>query len=83
MAAKRYTVKLFKRGWKKHQQDANLDPTSPAALRATLEQLVEAHHGSLKVDLSEWSIEVQTLGGGMIHGRCSVAKNGLTVTGKR
>jgi len=50
------------------QEDANLDPKDGAMLRATLERMVEVERGSLRLDLSEWSLVVHGLGGGMIMG---------------
>jgi len=78
MAAKRYTLRLYQRSRMVRQEDANLDPKDGAMLRATLERMVEVERGSLRLDLSEWSLVVHGLGGGMIWARVRVAPSGAT-----
>lgn len=78
MAAKRYTLRLYQRSRMVRQEDANLDPRDDGILRATLERMVEAERGTLKLDLSEWSLVVHSLGGGMIRARVQVAPVGTT-----
>jgi len=76
MAAKRYTLRLYQRSRMIRQEDANLDPKDDAMLRATLERMVEAERRSLRLDLSEWSLVVHSLGGGMIRARLYVTSSG-------
>lgn len=76
MAAKRYTLRLYQRSRMVHQEEANLDPRDDAMLRATLERMVKAERGTLKLDLSEWSLAVHSHGGGMVHARLEVAPSG-------
>ncbi|MCX5070854.1 hypothetical protein OOJ91_33960 [Micromonospora lupini] len=78
MNARRYTVRLFWYGTRRHQEDRNLDPRDAAALRAVLEEMVEASNGNLRTDLSRWRIDIHTLGGGRIHARCTVTPGGQT-----
>lgn len=47
-------------------------------LRATLERLVQAEKGTLKLDLSEWSMVVHSLGGGMVRATVKVTPSGAT-----
>lgn len=80
MAAKRYTLRLYQRSHMVRQEDANLDPKDNAMLRSTLERMVEAERGTLKLDLSEWSLVVHSLGGGMIRARLRITESGATET---
>lgn len=59
-------------------EDANLDPRDDDMLRATLERMVEGERGTLKLDLSEWSLVVHGLGGGMIKARLNVTPVGTS-----
>jgi hypothetical protein len=76
MVAKRYTLRLYQRSRMVHQEEANLDPRDDAMLRATLERMVESEHGTLRLDLSEWSLVVHSVGGGMIQARLQVTHSG-------
>ena len=78
MAAKRYTLRLYQRSRMVRQEDANLDPRDDDMLRATLERMVEAERSTLKVDLSEWSLVVHNVGGGMIRARLQISAAGAT-----
>lgn len=78
MAAKRYTLRLYQRSRMVRQEDANLDPRDDDMLRATLERLVEAERGTLRLDLSDWSLVVHNPGGGMIQARAQVTPTGMT-----
>lgn len=78
MAAKRYTLRLYQRSRMVRQEDANLDPKDEEILRATLERMVNAERGSLRLDLSEWSLVVHNIGGGMIQARLSVTSTGAS-----
>lgn len=78
MAAKRYTLRLYQRSRMVRQEDINLDPRDDDMLRTTLERMVEAERGSLKLDLSEWSLIVHSLGGGMIRARLCVQTSGAS-----
>jgi hypothetical protein len=60
------------------QEDANLDPRDDAMLRATLECMVEEERSSLRLDLSEWSLVVHNLGGGMVQARLGVTGAGAS-----
>ena len=77
MAAKRYTLRLY---WRKslQQEDTNLDIKDERFLRETLERLVAAKRGTLKLDLSEYSMVVHNPGGGMIQRRVKVLPSGAT-----
>jgi hypothetical protein len=79
MTAKRYTVRTYWRSSMQAQEDTNLDPRDDAILRQTLEQMVQARQGTLRLDLSEYSIVVHSAGGGRIHARCGIAPNGGTL----
>jgi hypothetical protein len=79
MTAKRYTVRMYWRSSMQAQEDTSLDPRDDAILRQTLERMVQDRHGTLRLDLSEYSIVVHTAGGGRIHARCEVAPNGATL----
>lgn len=78
MAAKRYTLRLYQRSRMVRQEDANLDPRDDDILRATLERMVEAERGTLRLDIAEWSLVVHNLGGGMIQARAQVTSAGMT-----
>ncbi|MDQ1678052.1 MAG: hypothetical protein QOF58_6656 [Pseudonocardiales bacterium] len=78
MTAKRYTVRMYWRSSMQVQEDTNLDPRDDAILRQTLERMVQARQGTLRLDLSEYSIVVHSAGGGRVHARCGVASNGAT-----
>ncbi|HEV7826497.1 MAG: hypothetical protein QOF58_6644 [Pseudonocardiales bacterium] len=78
MRARRYTVRLYWRSSREAEEETNLDPRSRAALRATLERMVETHHGTLDLDLAQYSIVVHSRGGGRVHARCRVGVNGVT-----
>lgn len=79
MTAKRYLVRLYEHRTRRLEREVNLDPKDDAILRSTLEDLVKAKVGHLRVDLSRWSIRVHNLGGGMVRARCWVSKTGATV----
>jgi len=79
MAAKRYTVRMHWRSTLESQEDINLDPREETILRSTLERMALAQRGTLRLDLSEYSLTVHSVGGGQIKARCSVAGNGATV----
>lgn len=53
MAAQRYTVRLYWRSSMRGEEETNLDPRDDAILRQTLERLLLAKQGTLKLDLSE------------------------------
>lgn len=76
--AQRYTLRLYWRSSMLREEVTNLDPRDDAMLRATLERLVEAERGTLRLDLSEWSLVVHTVGGGQIRARVNVAPSGAT-----
>lgn len=78
MIPKRYTVRLYWRSSKVGEEEANLDPRDDGILRETLEQLVLAKQGTLRLDLSEWSIVVHNIGGGQIRARVRVTPSGAT-----
>jgi hypothetical protein len=40
--------------------------------------MVQAEHGSLRLDLSEWSLAVHNLGGGMIQARLHITPSGAS-----
>jgi len=60
------------------REDTNLDPRDEGMLRQTLERMVLAKRGTLRLDLSEYWIEVQSAGGGRVHATCKIAPNGAT-----
>jgi len=60
------------------EEETNLDPRDDAILRQTLERLVLAKQGTLKLDLSEWSLVVHNVGGGQIQARVKVRSAGAT-----
>lgn len=78
MTANRYTLRLYWRSTMESQEDGNLDHRDDAMLRATLERMVEAKRGTLRLDLSDWSMTVHTLGGGRVHARLRVAPSGAS-----
>jgi hypothetical protein len=41
--------------------------------------MVHAKRGTLRLDLSEYSIVVHSLGGGQVKAQCSIAPNGATL----
>jgi hypothetical protein len=57
----------------------NVDLDDDGRLREVLEELVVKARGSLKLDLSQFRMEVQTLGGGMVRRAVSVDSAGRTV----
>ena len=79
MAANRYTVRMHWRSALESQEDVNLDPRDEVILRSTLERMVLARRGTLRLDLSEFSLWVHSVGGGQVKARCTVAANGATV----
>lgn len=78
MSAKLHTVRLFWRSTREVQVDTHIDPTSSKALRALLERLVKEKRGHLRVDLSNFSLTVHTVGGGRRVARCKVTGIGET-----
>jgi hypothetical protein len=78
MAARRYTIRLYRGIKREAQEDLNLDPADNKMLRKTLETMVKKVHGTLECDLSEWRIVVHNLGGGMVRARCRVSSSGET-----
>ena len=78
MAANRYTVRLYWRSRLEAQEDVNLDPWDEVILRSTLERMVLARRGTLRLDLSLYSVVVHSVGGGAIWARCGVAPSGAT-----
>lgn len=78
MAAKRYTLRLYWRRSLQLQEDTNIDIKDEKFLRETLERLVVAKRGTLKLDLSEYSMVVHNPGGGMIQRRVLVLPSGAT-----
>jgi hypothetical protein len=70
-------LRLYWRSTLEAQEDTNLDPTDEKMLRSTLERMVEEKRGTLKLDLSEWSLAVHSPGGGRIHARLRVTPAGL------
>jgi hypothetical protein len=78
MTAGRRTVRLYWRSTLELQQDRNIDPHNDGALRTVLEEMVLAKRGTLRLDLSEFRIQVHSLGGGRILARCEVDSGGLT-----
>lgn len=77
-AARRYTVRLRWRSSMEAQRDVNLDPRDGEALRAVLEELVHAARGTLRLDLSQFSLTVHSPGGGRVHAVCRVTPAGAT-----
>jgi len=78
MIANRFTVRLYRRSSEQAEVDTNLDPGDDAMLRAVLERMVTDVQGDLRLDLSEWSIVVHSLGGGRIRARCRITSSGAT-----
>ncbi len=78
MSAQRYTIRLHWRSRQERQCDTNIDPTDNQALRDRLESMVKAARGTLDLDLSEWSVTVHSLGGGMVRAKCRVSPSGET-----
>lgn len=79
MAVGRHTVRLYWRSTMELQQDININPSNDQALRALLEQMVKAKRGTLQLDLSEFRIQVHSLGGGRLKARCEIDSGGMTV----
>jgi hypothetical protein len=79
MTAQRYTVRMYWRSTMEAQEDTNLDPRDGSILRQTLERMVQKKRGTLKLDLSEYSLVVHSLGGGQVKARCTIAPNGATL----
>lgn len=78
VTASRYTLRLYWRSMIESQEDSNLDPKDDTMLRSTLERMVHAKRGTLKLDLSEWSLTVHSLGGGRVHARLRVSPSGAS-----
>lgn len=78
MTANRYQVWLFWRSKLELQEDTNLDPRDEVMLRQTLERMVLAKRRTLRLDLSEYWIEVHSPNGGRVHATCKIAPNGAT-----
>jgi hypothetical protein len=81
MAAKRYTLRLYWLSSLELQEDTNLDINDEVFLRQTLERMVLAKRGTLKLDLSQFSMVVHNPGGGMRHRRVKVLPSGATQVG--
>ena len=80
MTAGRWSVQLYQRGSRVGDRiDMNIDLDDDRRLREVLEELVVKARGSLKLDLSQWRMEVQTAGGGMVRRFVSVDSAGRTV----
>lgn len=78
MAAKRYTLRLYFGRSLEAQEDTNLDIKDDKVLRATLERMVEEKRGTLRLDLSKWSMVVHNPGVGRIQRRVKVLPSGAT-----
>ena len=80
MTADRYTIKIYRNGRKQGDpMDMNFDPTDDQRCREVLEDLVKQRAGSLKLDLSQWSLEICRLGGGQVRRTVSIDPSGRTV----
>jgi hypothetical protein len=80
VTADRYTIKVYRNGRRQGDPvDLNLDPTDDARCREVLEDLVKQRAGTLKLDLSQWSMDVHRLGGGMVRRTVSIDPSGRTV----
>ena len=62
MAAKRCTLRLYNGRSLEAQEDTNIDINDEQFLRTTLERMVQEKRRTLKLDLSKWSMTVETLG---------------------
>lgn len=78
MAAKRVTLRLYWRKTKQAEVDTNIDLGDEKYLREKLEEMVLAKRGTLKLDLSEYSMVVHKPGGGAIQRRVLVLPSGAT-----
>ena len=78
MNAQRYTLRLYQRSSMVREEDTNLDVRDDAFLRQTLERMVLAKWGTLKLDLSEYSMDVHNAGGGQVQARVKVLPSGET-----
>jgi hypothetical protein len=75
--AARVTVELRRHRRTVATKVTNLDYRDDTILRATLEQMVEDRVGTLKVDLSEWSLAVRSAKGTVIA-RVTITPAGAT-----
>lgn len=80
MSAGRWSVQLYQRGSRVGDRtDMNVDLDDDGRLREILEELVVKARGSLKLDLSQFRMEVQTAGGGMVRRAVSIDSAGRTM----
>lgn len=79
VGADRVTVELVEqRRWVRLTELTNLDYRDHGVLRRTLERLVLEHRGTLKLDLSQWSLKVRSSNGGTVIATVYVTHGGET-----
>lgn len=79
MTADRYLLRLLERGvYKGPFVETNCDPKDDARCRELLEERVKAVRGTLKLDLSHWTLEICPTSGNRVIRFVSVDKSGRT-----
>lgn len=77
--AELYEIRLYQGGSLLLSEETNLDPRDDRMLRSTLERLVKAKRRTLRLDLSEYSIDVHSFGFGTRRvATCTVTPHGRT-----
>jgi hypothetical protein len=78
VTANRWLLRLYQLGDLLLEREENLDPADTAVLREHLERLVKAKTGTLRVDLSQYRMQVHRLRGGSWVARVTVDASGRT-----
>jgi hypothetical protein len=79
MAANRYTLRLYDGRKKVAEKETNLDLKDERFLRATLEEMVQEKRGTLRLDLSRYSMTIHNPGAlGRTQRRVVVLPSGAT-----
>lgn len=77
--ADRYEIRLYQGGSLLLLEQTNLDPRDDKVLRETLERLVRKKRRTLRLDLSEYHIDVHSFGFGTRRvATCTVTRQGRT-----
>jgi hypothetical protein len=77
--ADRYEIRLYQGGSLLLSEETNLDASDDRMLRSTLERLVKQKRRTLRLDLSDYRIDVHSFGFGTRRvATCTVTRAGRT-----
>ncbi len=79
MAARRRTVRLYRLGRLKGEKVLTIDDARDLVLRKVLDEWVDELMGTGKFVITQWSMVVHTVGGGMVRAKVTVNSDLVTV----